>query len=54
MFSSGVRCRVVGGRFCSGLACLVRTEVLESVVPGEYDDMDVGVDEMLNAPGDSE
>lgn len=54
MLSSGVRCRVVGSLFCNGLACLVRSDVFDSVTPGEYDDIDVGVDEMLKAPGDSE
>lgn len=54
VFSSGVRCRVVGGLFSKGLACLTRRDDLERVTPGEYDDIEVGVDEMLNAPGDSE
>ena len=52
--SSGVRCRVTGGLLCKGLACRVRSEVLDNVTAGEYDDMDVGVEETLNGPGDSE
>lgn len=52
--SSGVLCRVTGGLLCRGLACRVRLEALDSVVPGEYDDIDVGVDETLKGPGDSE
>ena len=52
--SSGVLCLVTGGRLCSGLDCFVREVLLEKVAPGEYEDIDVGVDEMLKGPGDSE
>jgi hypothetical protein len=54
LISSGVLCRVTGGLLCNGLACLVRCEFLDIAVPGEYDDMDVGVEETLNGPGDPE
>lgn len=54
LLSSEFLCRVTGGRLCRGLICFVRTDVRESEVPGEYDDIDVGVDDVLNAPGDSE
>jgi hypothetical protein len=39
---------------CKGLACLTRVEDFDRGFPGEYDVIDVAVDEMLNAPGDSE
>lgn len=52
--SSGVLCLVTGGRLCKGLACFVRCEFRDRAVPGEYDDIDVGVDETLNGPGDPE
>jgi hypothetical protein len=52
--SSGVHCRVTGGLLCNGLACLVRCELRDRAVPGEYDDIDVGVEETLKGPGDSE
>ena len=39
---------------CSGLTCLTRVEVFDSGCPGEYEVIDVAVDEMLKAPGDSE
>lgn len=54
LLSSGVLCRVTGGRLCRGLICFVRMDVRESEVPGEYEDIDVGVDDVLKAPGDSE
>ena len=54
LVSSGVLWRVTGGRLCNGLACFVRCEFRESAVAGEYDDIDVGVDETLNGPGDPE
>lgn len=53
--SSGVRCLVTGGLLCNGLVCLKRALLLvDKATPGEYDDMDVGVEETLNGPGDSE
>jgi hypothetical protein len=52
--SSGVLCRVTGGLLCRGLACFVRCEFLDRAVPGEYDDIDVGVEETLKGPGDPE
>ena len=54
--SSGVRRRVTGGGLlCSGLVCLVRVvDLIDSATPGEYDDMEVGVEETLKGPGDSE
>lgn len=54
LVSSGVLCRVTGGLLCSGLACFVRCEFRDKVLPGEYDDIDVGVEETLNGPGDPE
>lgn len=53
--SSGVLCLVMGGLDCNGLACLVRTvDLVDKATPGEYEDIDVGVDETLKGPGDSE
>ena len=54
LVSSGVLCRVTGGLLCSGLACRVRFEALDNVVPGAEDDIDVGVDDTLKGPGESE
>ena len=46
---------VTGGRLRVGLTCLSRIgDLAESGMPGECDDIDVGVDVRLNAPGDSE
>jgi hypothetical protein len=39
---------------CNGLTCLTRVEVFDNGCPGEYDVIDVAVDEILKAPGDSE
>lgn len=52
--SSCDRFRVTGGLLSRGLACLVRTELFDNTMPGEYEDMEVGVEETLNGPGDSE
>jgi hypothetical protein len=53
--SSAVLCRTTGGRLCSGLACRTRVVLLDEIaVAGEYDDMDVGVEDTLKGPGDSE
>jgi hypothetical protein len=52
--SSGVLWRVTGGLLCSGLACLVRCEFLDMVLPGEYEEIDVGVEETLKGLGDPE
>ena len=53
--SSGVRCLVTGGLPCKGLACLTRVVFLEDrATPGEYEDIDVGVEDTLKGPGDSE
>jgi hypothetical protein len=52
--SSGVLCRVTGGLLCNGLACFVRCEFLDKALPGEYEDMDVGVEETEKGPGDPE
>lgn len=46
--------RATGGRLSSGLVCLTRGALLVITTPGEYEDMDVGVEETLNGPGDSE
>jgi hypothetical protein len=46
---------VTGGLLLVGLDCLVRNVLFEvTVVAGEKDDMDVGVEAMLNGPGDPE
>ena len=43
------------GLFDNGLACRKRgAGLLGSATPGEYDDIEVGVDDMLNRLGDSE
>lgn len=53
--SSRASCRETGGFECKGLTCRIRDALLfEKTVPGEYDDMDVGVDDTLKGPGDSE
>lgn len=53
--SSGVLCRTTGGLLCKGLACRTRVvDFVDNATPGEYDDIDVGVEDTLNAPGDSE
>jgi hypothetical protein len=55
--SSGVLSLATSGRPCSGLACRIRKEDLlgkEAAGECEYEDIDVGVEEMLKTPGDSE
>lgn len=51
--SSGARCLLTGGRLSRGLTCLALSADFEMAVAGEYDVIDVAVDEILNAPGDS-
>ena len=46
---------VTGGRLRVGLSCFLLTGVLIGVeIPGDCDDIDVGVEVLLKAPGDSE
>lgn len=55
--SSGVLCLAMGGRLWSGLVWRARkVALLESEAPGEceYEDIEVGVEETLKGPGDSE
>lgn len=48
-------CREIRGLACNGLTCRARVvDFTVNVTPGEYEDMDVGVEETLNGPGDSE
>jgi len=48
-------CLVMGGRLLVGLDILVLGIVLTGVgTPGDCDDIDVGVEVRLKAPGDSE
>lgn len=54
MFSF-VLVRAVGGLLSNGLACRTLVVVLlVRAAPGEYEDIDVGVEDTLNGPGDSE
>lgn len=44
-----------GGLLSSGLTCLVLVaDLIDSATPGEYDDMEFGVEDTLKGPGDSE
>jgi hypothetical protein len=53
--SSGVLYLATEGLACKGLTCRVRLVVFaDTTTPGEYEDMEVGVDETLNGPGDPE
>ena len=46
---------VTGGRLRVGLSCFRLTGGLTGIeAPGDCDDIDVGVEVLLNAPGDSE
>lgn len=46
---------VTGGRLRVGLSCFLLIGALIGVeTPGDCDDRDVGVEVLLNAPGDSE
>lgn len=46
---------MIGGLLCKGLVCLILEEALfDKITPGEYEDIEVGVEETLKGPGDSE
>lgn len=45
---------VTGGRLRVGLVCLLNGVLAGVPMPGDADDMDVGVEVRLKAPGDSE
>ena len=46
---------VTGGRLRVGLSCFLLIEAFIGVdTPGDWDDIDVGVEVLLKAPGDSE
>lgn len=46
---------MTGGRLRVGLICFLLIGALTGIeTPGDCDDMDVGVEVLLNAPGDSE
>lgn len=47
--------RVTGGRLRVGLVCRGRRgDLVMTGIPGEYEEIEVGVDVRLNAPGDSD
>lgn len=47
--------RVTGGRLRVGLVCRGRSgDLVVAGIPGEYEEIDVGVEVRLNEPGDSD